>query len=151
MRSGKDVARDLSMVQPARFADPYWIQFYESSMREPWHMKKAYYFTTSGLYLQALTDCVAQYCRGSLDLFAAILPAWEQASFSFFGLRTDGGLVVSGTWRRGSFEVEIMPTRDVDMPVRVSLPGRKMELSDTSGRRVSLRGNQDLPLSSLKK
>jgi hypothetical protein len=147
MRSGTEVARDLSMVQPARYADPYWIQFYESSMREPWHMKKSYYFTASGLYLQALTDCVVQYCRGTLDLFAAILPEWEGQEFFFHGLRTDGGLVVSGEWKAGSFRVAIDPSHDVDMPVRVSLPGREIELRDADGRRVVFQGNEDVPWS----
>lgn len=146
MRSGTEVARDLSMVQPARFADPYRIQFYESSMREPWHMKKAYYFTTSGLYLQALTDCVVQYCRGVVDLFAALLPEWERGHFSFHGLRTDGGLCVGGEWRAGSFAVTLEPSRDVTLPVRVSRPIHGIRLSSPGGK-TFFDGNVDLPVS----
>ncbi|MEI6167982.1 MAG: hypothetical protein WCS52_12390 [bacterium] len=147
MRSGREVARDLSMVQPARFADPYWIQFYESSMREPWHMKKAYYFTTSGLYLQALTDCVVQYCRGTLDLFAAILPEWEDKSFFFHGLRTDGGLAVSGEWRAGGFRVEIVPSRDVVMPLRISRDLKGIRLLEADGQARQFDGQTEIPYS----
>jgi len=147
MRSGKEVARDLSMVQPARYADPYWIQFYESSMREPWHMKKAYYFTTSGLYLQALTDCVVQYCRGTVDLFAAILPEWEQKDFFFHGLRTDGGLKVSGRWQAGAFRVTIEPSRDVEMPVRVSRDVQGIRASEAGGKSWIFDGQIDCPVS----
>jgi len=148
MRSGKEVARDLSMVQPARYADPYWIQFYESSSasREPWHMKSAYYFTTSGLYLQALTDCVVQYCRGTLDLFAAILPDWEDRAFFFHGLRTDGGLKVSGNWRAGAFRVTIEPSRDVAIPVRVSRDIKGIHAVETSGAAWTFDGQTDYPL-----
>jgi hypothetical protein len=147
MRSGKEVARDFSMVQPARFADPYWIQFYESSMREPWHMKKAYYFTTSGLYLQALTDCVVQYCRGTVDLFAAILPEWEQKNFFFHGLRTDGGLIVSGIWQAGAFRVLIEPSRDVEMPVRVSRDVVGIRASEAGGPSWTFNGQAEYRVS----
>ena len=146
MRAGREVARDLSMVQPARFADPHWIQFYESSMREPWHMKKAYYFTTSGLYLQALTDCVVQYCRGIVDLFAAILPEWEQKEFSFHGLWTDGGLKVSGRWMAGAFSVTIEPSRDIEMPLRVSRDVTGIRASESGGRAWTFDGQAVHPV-----
>jgi hypothetical protein len=130
MRNGAELARDLSMIQPARFADPLYIQFYESSCRNGWSHKKSYYFTVHGLFLQALTDAVVQYCRGPSDLFGALLPEWEHGRIEFAGLRTDGGVSVSGYFDNGSFDVELMPSMDVEMPVRVSRPVTGIEIGD---------------------
>jgi hypothetical protein len=133
MRSGADLAHDLRQIQPARLADPMFIQFYESSDRLGWSHKKAYYFTTHGLYLQAITDAVVQDCRGILDLFAALLPEWETDTIRFSKIRTRGALRVSGVWRRGAFRVTIEPERDVTMPVRVSRDVRGIRMEDADG------------------
>ncbi|NLF38386.1 hypothetical protein GX586_03005 [bacterium] len=146
MRSGSELARDLSMIQPARYADPLYIQFYETSSRVGWTHKGAYYFTTSGLYLQALTDAVAQDCRGMLDFFAALLPEWEHAVFSFSGLRMRGGITANGRWDHGSFEIVLMPARDVSLPVRVSRDVTGISLREHNGRVTTFDGQAEVPV-----
>jgi len=109
MRSATDLEKDLLAIQPCRSADPRWIQFYESSFQEGWHLSKAYYFPMSGLYLQAFTDCLVQDWRGHLDLFACLLPHWRSQSLTFHGLRSRGDLTVSGSWSAGGIHVVIQP------------------------------------------
>ena len=111
MRSPQEMERDLRLVQPAWAADPAWTQFYEGSWPLGWHRNKAYYFTTSGLYLQAFTDAILQDWRGYVDLFACLLPGWELKSFRFAGLRARGGVEASGRWSCGRFRVTLRPNR----------------------------------------
>lgn len=154
MRAPQEAARDLAAVQPCRAADPRWIQFYESSYIEGWHLRKAYYFTMSGLYLQAFTDCLVQDWRGYVDLFPCLLPGWAEESLEFRGVHARGGIVVDGCWNKGTFEVELRPhgTRAVD--VRVSAPGARIEVtghasgpdSFESGQVVSLAFDGDAPI-----
>lgn len=112
MGDGRALQEDLDLVQPARFADGLWFQFYESSCRHGWQHKKPYYFPASGLYLQALTDAVAQDWRGRIDFFRALPPAWLKGRTAFHGLRMRGGLTASGWYEEGRFEVTCRATRD---------------------------------------
>jgi hypothetical protein len=146
MRSPEALRHDLLMVQTARFADPLLIQFYESSCRVGWSHKKAYYFTTSGLYLQALTDAVVQCCRGSIDLFAALLPEWEEQEFSFENLWVWGGVKVSGWWHKGEFEVTLEPSVDATLPIRVSRDVKGIVVKRADGTGFLLPGNREVPV-----
>ncbi len=119
MGDGEALETDLRAIQPCRMADPRWIQFYESSFIEGWHLKKAYYFTTSGLYLQAFTDCLVQDWRGFVDLFACLLPGWAERSLGFEGLRARGGVILSGAWQQGGFEVTLRPAGATSVRLRV--------------------------------
>jgi hypothetical protein len=129
MRAPAEFERDLSAVQPCRGADPRWIQFYESSFQEGWHLSKAYYFPMMALYLQAFTDCLMQDWRGYVDLFACVLPAWEKKRLAFAGLRARGGVEVSGKWRAGAFEVTLKPRGAKSVKVRVSRQGALVHAS----------------------
>jgi hypothetical protein len=120
MRSPKELERDLRLVQPAWSADPRWIQFYEYSWPHGWHRHKAYYFTTSGLYLQAVSDALVQDWRGYVDLFACLLPGWDEREFSFHGFHARGRVAVSGRWQAGRFEVTLLPHGESSVRVRVS-------------------------------
>jgi hypothetical protein len=146
MRAPGELRHDLLMVQPARFADPLFIQFYESSCRVGWSHKKAYYFTTSGLYLQALTDAVVQCCRGTIDLFAALLPEWEDREICFNDIRVWGGVDVSGWWRKGEFEVTLSPMVDIRLPVRVSRDVKGIVVKHSDGTGFLLPGNREMPV-----
>lgn len=124
MRDGEAVAADLALVQPARYADGRWIQFYESSCRNGWQHKKAYYFTTSGLYLQALTDAVVQDCRGHIDLCAALLPEWRMQRIEVDGIISLEGARVDGWYEAGRCRFTITPQSDGPVAIRLGLPGR---------------------------
>lgn len=123
MRSPSDLARDLAAVQPCRGADPRWIQFYESSFWEGWHLHKSYYLPMSGLYLQAFTDCLVQSWRGYVDLWPCLLPGWEKQRITFRGIRALG-VLVDGTWNRGRMKVVLRPRGAESVTVRVSPDGR---------------------------
>ena len=123
MRDGKALAADLALVQPARYADGRWIQFYESSCRNGWQHKKAYYFTTSGLYLQALTDAVIQDCRGYIDLCAALLPEWQGERIEVYGVTSLGGARIDGWYAAGRCRFTITPKYSGPVTVRMGLPG----------------------------
>jgi hypothetical protein len=123
MRAPGEMEKDLHAVQPCRGADPRWVQFYESSFWEGWHLRKAYYFPMMGLYLQAFTDCIVQDWRWYLDLFACLPAGWRQKRFSFAGIRVRGGVEVSGRWNKGRFSVRLKPHGAKQVSVRVALPG----------------------------
>lgn len=120
MGDGRALQDDLDLIQPARFADGLWFQFYESSCRLGWQHKKPYYFPATGLYLQALTDAVAQDWRGRIEFFRALPPGWLAGRTAFQGLRLRGGLTASG-WRDArDFEVSCRATRDFSGWISVS-------------------------------
>lgn len=129
MHAPEEAEKDLRAVQPCRAADPRWIQFYESSFIEGWHLRKAYYFTMSGLYLQGFTDTLMQDWRGRLELFPCLLPGWEGKEFSFAGFRARGGLRVSGQWQAGEFRVTIKPAGAASVKLSVSRPGVEVRAS----------------------
>lgn len=119
LRSPESLEKDLSAIQPCRGADPRWIQFYESSFWEGWHLPKSYYFPMMGLYLQTFTDALVQDWRGYTDLFACLLPGWEQKHIAFHGIQS-GGVEVSGRWDNGQFEVTLTPVSANTLSLRVS-------------------------------
>lgn len=122
MRAPQEAEKDLRAIQPCRSADPRWIQFYESSFQEGWHLNKSYYFPMCGLFLQGFTDTLAQDWRGYLDLFACLLPGWEDERIDFHGFHARGGVVASGTWNKGRFSVTLRPRGASSVRVRVSQP-----------------------------
>ena len=112
MRDADAVEKDLSAIQLCRGADPRWIQFYESSFWEGWHLRKSYYFPMMALYLQMYTDALVQDWRGYVDLFPCLLKDWDTGNLSFHGICVSGGATVDGSWRNGKFNVTITPAAD---------------------------------------
>ena len=110
MRDAEAVEKDLSAIQLCRGADPRWIQFYESSFWEGWHLNKSYYFPMMALYLQMYTDALVQDWRGYVDLFPCLLKGWADSEFSFQGITVLGGASVDGEWKKGKFRVTLLPT-----------------------------------------
>ncbi|MDD6210755.1 MAG: hypothetical protein PUB21_09150 [Bacteroidales bacterium] len=109
MRDAAAVEKDLSAIQLCRGADPRWIQFYESSFWEGWHLSKSYYFPMMALYLQMYTDALVQDWRGYVDLFPCLLEGWGKDKFSFHGIHVKDGAIIDGRWDNGKFEVTILP------------------------------------------
>jgi len=128
MHDPEAFARDLSAIQPCRGADPRWIQFYESSFWEGWHLAKSYYFPMMGLYLQAFTDVVVQDWKGTVELFGCVLPDWRTSEFSFHGIRSLNGCVVSGKYDNGSGYVEIEVKADGVLPVSLAFPNSMLRI-----------------------
>ena len=120
MRSPEGFKTDINAVQYYAGADPRWIQFYEYTFWERWHLKLAYYFPTQGLYQQAYTNAIVQDWRGYADIFACLLPEWKKEKIAFKGLRVTGGAKVSGQWDNGSFSVTLSPGSKKEVEVRIS-------------------------------
>jgi len=146
MRNPLEMKKDLNSVQPCHGADPMWIQFYESSFWENWHVMKAYYFPMMALYLQAYTDAIVQDWRGYTDVFACIQPEWKTKSFSFHGIHTLGGTIVSGEWNNGQFEITIEKGNSEFIDVRVSQPVSKINVTGQSQGPSSFKGNETVKL-----
>ena len=109
MRNAEAVEKDLTTIQLCRGADPRWIQFYESSFWEGWHLSKSYYFPMMALYLQMYTDALVQDWQGYIDLFPCLLKGWDKDDLAFHGIRVLGGAVVSGKWKSGKLNVIVTP------------------------------------------
>jgi hypothetical protein len=125
MADGQAAQKDLGLVMPARFADPDWIQFYETSDRNGWtHKWGAYYFTVMGLYVMALLDAIVQDYRDRIDLLPAPLPRWKGKPIAFSNLHLRGGLVLEGKTDDGRLECSLRASKDFAGPLRVHLPGR---------------------------
>ncbi len=142
MRSPGAFEKDLSAVQYYAGADPRWIQFYEFTFWERTSLHLSYYFPTQGLYQQAFTDALVQDWRGYIDLFAAVLPQWEEQTIAFKGLTAAGGVTLEGEWDNGGFQVIIYPGNKEEIEVRVS---RDIEGISATGQKegpVDFDGNQ---------
>ncbi len=125
MRDGAAAQRDLSLVQPSRFADPEWIQFFESSCRYGWtHKTGAYYFTVMGLYLMAMLDTIIQDYRDCIEIFPALLPRWENRPLAFRNLRLRGGITASGKRVDGRIKLELDSARDVETGLLIHSTGQ---------------------------
>jgi hypothetical protein len=147
MRAPAELEKDLRAIQPCRSADPRWIQFYESSYQEGWHLMKAYYFPMSGLYLQALTDCLVQDWRGYVDLFACLLPEWVERGVRLHGFRARGGVAVSGELQRDRLAVTLTPSADArSVRLRVSRPGLKLRASGHASGPAQFAGDEVVEL-----
>ena len=109
MKDPQAVEKDLSAIQLCRGADPRWIQFYESSFWEGWHLSKAYYFPMMALYLQMYTDVLVQDWRGYTDLFPCLFKDWEKTKFTFHGIHVNGGTMIDGAWDNGKIQVTLTP------------------------------------------
>jgi len=142
MRSPGNLVKDLSAIQPCHAADPRWIQFYESSYWPGWHESKAYYFPMMALYLQTFTDVVVQDWRNYVDIFACILPDWENKDFEFHGINTKGGSIVSGWWKKGKFEITIDPGAAKKISLMVSREIEKIYIIGNKDGLKSFKGKQ---------
>ncbi len=142
MRSPEGFTKDMSAVQYFAGADPRWIQFYEYTFWERWHLKLAYYFPTQGLYHQAYTDAVVQDWRGYTDIFACLLPEWKKETLSFKGIRVSGGAAISGEWNNGNFIVNITPGWEKDIEVRISQDVKGIKAAGQKQGTDSFNGNE---------
>ena len=123
MGDGSAAQRDLGLVQPARLADAEWIQFFETSDRNGWTSRMAYYFTTMGLYVMAMLEAVVQDWRGRIDVLPALLPRWGDGPIAFERLHLRGGLVASGRYEEGRLEMELSASADVETKLAVRVAG----------------------------
>ncbi len=119
MRDGAAAEIDLNLVQPARFADAEWIQFFETSCRHGWSQKSAYYFTTMGLYTMAMVDTLIQDYRDGIDVLPALLPRWQGKPVAFRNLHLRNGIVADGRLSDGTLELELRASRDIATTLRV--------------------------------
>ncbi len=124
MQDGAEAEKDLNLVQPARFADPDWIQFFESSCRNGWSHKKSYYFTVMGLYAMAMPDTLIQDYRDRIDLFPALLPRWKGKRVAFKNLHLRGGIRASGKLDGDRIELEFNAARETESELYIHIPGK---------------------------
>ncbi|WP_373497169.1 glycosyl hydrolase family 95 catalytic domain-containing protein [Aquiflexum sp.] len=132
MGSPEGLNSDLHAIQYAAHADPRWVQFYEYTFWERYTLHTAYYFVTHGLYQQALSDALVQDWQGFADIFATVLPQWENRRFSFKGLHTLKWVSVDGVWDNGHFRIVLNPNGAQELPLRIS--GGKGNIKVTGAR-----------------
>ena len=90
--------RELERVVPSDYADPDWIQVYETAGARD----RPYYITSHGLYLQALSDAVVSDYFGEVEVGAAWPDEWGEVAFE--NLHTVDG-VRSGEYREDEWRV----------------------------------------------
>ncbi|MBI4582339.1 MAG: hypothetical protein HY718_21775, partial [Planctomycetes bacterium] len=96
--------RDWTNVQRSAYADPDWMQFYESS-----GSRLAYYVTTHGLFAQAILETIVSTWWERLDL-APCVP-WP-GRVGFGNLRTLLGVTVSGDLTDGRGQAALEAWKD---------------------------------------
>ncbi|GMU22009.1 MAG: hypothetical protein AMXMBFR13_20970 [Phycisphaerae bacterium] len=102
--------KDWEQVQPARYADPEWIQFYESSGNG-----LVYYVTTHGMFAQAILETVVSTWWERLDL-APCIP-WA-GRVRFGNIRTLAGVTVSGEVVDGRGQATLRAWKQTAFPCR---------------------------------
>ncbi len=90
MGDAAGLAAELGQCLPGQYVDREWIQINETSG----YPQSAYYVTSHGLYLQALTDALVSDYWGEVEIGAACPEEWEEVGFS--GLHTAEGKVLTG-------------------------------------------------------
>lgn len=96
--------KDWSIARSSLYADPDWIQFYETSGRE-----LPFYVTTHGLFAQAILETTVSTWWGQLDLGACI--PWSGV-VRFGNIRTSLGVTVSGYVADGRGEATLKAWKD---------------------------------------
>ncbi|MBC8009561.1 MAG: hypothetical protein H7067_05650, partial [Burkholderiales bacterium] len=89
MGDAAGLEHELRQTLVAQYADPEWIQIYESS-----GFWKPYYTTTAGLFLQAITDAFVNDWNGASGKPAAVPASWAGAAYR--DLRGADGALRSG-------------------------------------------------------
>ncbi len=142
MKSPENALKDLNNIQPCHGADPMWIQFYESSFWERWHVSKSYYFPMMGLYQQGITDMLVQDWQGYVDVLGCIHSDWYKKSFAFNDITTLGGAQISGDWKNNKFKIVIKPGKSAYIDLQVSLEKFKISAKgQAEGPRI-FKGNE---------
>ncbi len=100
MGDAAGLAAELGQCRPGRYVDREWIQINETSG----YPQSAYYVTSHGLYLQALTDALVSDYWGETEIGAACPEEWEEVAFA--GLHTADGRVWRGERAGGAWAVE---------------------------------------------
>jgi hypothetical protein len=104
MHDAKAWEKDWDMVLPAKYADPEFIQFYEST-----GSNLAYYITTHGLFAQAILETIVSTWWNRLDLCSCI--PWE-GTVRFGNIRTLHGVTVSGEFKGGNGQATLHAWKD---------------------------------------
>ncbi len=120
--------KDWESVRPAGYADPGWVQFYESSNRTA----GPFYMTTHGLYAQALLDGVVSSFWGPLEIGRCI--PWA-GRVRFGNLRTLAGVTVSGELQDGAGSATLTAWKDTEFTYQ----GETVELSKGDQKSLELR------------
>lgn len=100
--------KDWSYAHSSLYADPDWIQIYESSGRP-----LAFYVTTHGLFAQSILETVVSTWWERLDL-AACVP-WA-GTVRFGNIRTVLGVTVSGESTNGHGKAVLKAWKDTSLP-----------------------------------
>jgi len=109
MHNADEWRRDWANFQPAKYADPDWIQFYESSGRMPM------YVTTQSLVAQAILETIVSGWWGRLDL-APCVP-WR-GKLRFGNIHTLMGVVVCGEFDNGKGKATLRAYKDTRFKYR---------------------------------
>jgi hypothetical protein len=107
MHDAQGWREDWSNFASAQYADPDWIQFYESSGRG-----LSFYVTTHGLVGQAILETVVSTWWGRLDL-APCIP-WP-GKVRFGNIRTLLGVAVSGEVDNGQGQATLQAWKDTSL------------------------------------
>ena len=100
--------KDWESARASLYADPDWIQLYESSGRP-----LAFYVTTHGLFGQSILETVVSTWWERLDL-AACVP-WA-GKVRFGNIRTVLGVTVSGECTNGKGQAVLKAWKDSSLP-----------------------------------
>jgi hypothetical protein len=109
MHNADEWRRDWANFQPSNYADPDWIQFYESSGRMPM------YVTTQSLVAQAILETIVSSWWGRLDLAPSV--PW-QGKLRFGNIYTQMGVVVSGEFDNGKGKATLRAYKDTRFKYR---------------------------------
>ena len=96
--------KDWDIMLPAKYTDPDFIQFYESS-----GSNLTYYVTTHGLFAQAILETTVSTWWDKLDLCSCI--PWK-GTVKFGNIRTLLGVTVSGEIKNGNGQATLLAWKD---------------------------------------
>jgi len=107
MHNADEWRRDWANFQPSKYADPDWIQFYESTYG--FGSRSPVYVTTHSLVAQAILETIVSSWWGRLDL-APCVP-W-QGKLRFGNIYTLMGVVVCGEFDNGKGNATLRAYKD---------------------------------------
>lgn len=118
--------KDFSMILECNHADKNYIQFYESSNRD----SLPFYMTTTGLFMEAITECFIQDYRGFIEVFPINL------SGRFSKLRCRGGFLVSGEYEKENKLIIVDSLLGNTLSLKIPESFNKSKIMDASGRTI---------------
>lgn len=127
--------KDWDNIQLSVYADPDFIQFYETSTNKV----TSYYVTTTGLMLQSLLCNLVNDWTGDLKIAGCIPPSWTNP-IKLKGIYSKLGVTVSGTiFGQGEYSVTLEAWKDCDIVV----DGQAVSLK--KGQKYNIATNGPLP------